>query len=71
MGPFRSTIRALPYLGGNVLDVRIGADTEIATLGWLVEALEHARTNGQTRVVDYLEAVADDAVFEMESVARR
>ena len=58
-------------MGGNVLDVRIGADTEIATLGWLVEALEHARTNGQTRVVDYLEAVADDAVFEMESVARR
>jgi hypothetical protein len=71
MGPFHSTIRALPYLGGNVLDVRTGADTEMATLGWLVEALEHARTNGQTRVVDYLDAVLDDVVFEMESVARR
>jgi hypothetical protein len=37
----------------------------------LVEALEYARSNGQTRVVDYLEAVLDDVVFEMESVARR
>jgi hypothetical protein len=40
-------------------------------LRWLAEALEHARTDGQTRVVDYLEAVLDDVVFEMESVARR
>ena len=71
MGLFRSTIRELPYLGGNVLDVRTGADTETATLGWLVEALKCTRANGQTRVVDYLEAVLDDVVFEMESVARR
>ncbi len=42
-----------------------------AGLTWLVEALEYARSNGQTRVVDYLEAVLDDVVFEMESVARR
>ncbi len=71
MGPFRSTIRALSYLGGNVLDVRIGADTETATLGWLVEALEYTRANGQTRVVDYLEAVLDDLAFEMESASPR
>jgi hypothetical protein len=58
-------------LGGNVLDVRTGADTETATLGWLVEALEYARASGQTRVVDYLEAVLDDVVFEMEMAARR
>ena len=54
-----------------MLDVRTGADTQTATLGWLVEALEHARSNGQTKVVGYLEAVHDDAVFEMEMVARR
>ena len=71
MGPFRSTIRALSYLGGNVLDVRTGADTETATLGWLVEALEYTRANSQTRVVDYLEAVLDDVVFEMESAFPR
>jgi hypothetical protein len=58
-------------LGGNVLDVRTGADTETVTLGWLVEALEYARAKGQTRVVGYLEAVLDDVVFEMESTARR
>ena len=58
-------------IGGNVLDVRTGADTETATLGWLVEALGYTRSNGQSKVVDYLEAVLDDVVFEMESVARR
>ena len=58
-------------MGGNVLDVRTGADTETATLGWLVEALEYARSNGQTRVTDCLEAVLDDVVFEVESAARR
>ena len=42
-----------------------------AALTWLVEALEYARSKGQTRVVDHLEAVLDDVVFEMESVARR
>jgi hypothetical protein len=42
-----------------------------ATLTWLGEALEYARTQGQTNVVGYLEAVLDDAVFEMESVARQ
>ena len=71
MGPFRSTIRALSYLGGNVLDVRTGADTETATLGWLVDALEYTRGKGRTRVVDYLEAVLDDVVFEMESGSPR
>lgn len=39
-------------------------------LGWLVESLEYARSNGRTRVVGYLEAVLDDAVFEEEITAR-
>jgi hypothetical protein len=42
-----------------------------ADSAWLVEALEYARANGQARVVDHLEAVLDDVVFEIESVARR
>jgi hypothetical protein len=37
----------------------------------LVRALEHARTREQTKLVDYLEIIADDVVFEMEIVARR
>jgi hypothetical protein len=37
----------------------------------LVEALEYARTQGQTKAVGYLEAVLDDVEFEMEMAARR
>jgi hypothetical protein len=47
------------------------ADTEKATLPWLVEALEYARSRNQSKVVGYLEEVADDVVFEVEMVARR
>ncbi len=54
-----------------MLDVMPGADTETATLAWLVSSLEQARTQGQSKAVAYLEAVADDVVFEMESAARR
>jgi hypothetical protein len=46
-------------------------DEETATLVWLVSALEHARSRGQTKVVGYLEEVADDVVFEVEAAARR
>ncbi len=49
----------------------LGKDTETATLAWLVGALEHVRARGQTTLVGYLEAVADDVVFEMEAPARR
>jgi hypothetical protein len=42
-----------------------------ATQVWLGEALAYARSNGQTKVIGYLEAVLDDAVFEKESVAWR
>jgi hypothetical protein len=52
-------------------DLKPRADTETATLAWLVEALEYARSNGQTKVVGYLEEVAEDVVFEVEMVARR
>jgi hypothetical protein len=57
--------------GGNTLDSMSVADTEAATPAWLVAALEHSRKQGQTKLVSYLEAVADDVVFEMESAAPR
>ena len=41
------------------------------TLAWLVRALEQARRQGQTKLVDCLETIADDVVFEMEMAARR
>jgi hypothetical protein len=46
-------------------------DTETATLEWFVTALQYTRSRGQTKVVGYLEEVADDVVFEMEMAARR
>ena len=51
--------------------MQVGSDTQTATLAWLVSALEQARTQGQFRAVGYLEAIADDVVFEMEMTARR
>ena len=54
-----------------MLEVPIGVDTETTTLAWLVGALEQARRQDHSKAVSYLEAVADDVVFEMESAARR
>ncbi len=72
---------ALPYsvnkceqphiLGGSMLEAAVEVDTEAATLAWLVTALEHAHQQDQTKVVEYLEEVADDVVFGVELAARR
>jgi len=50
-----------------MLTVTKGMNTDTVALAWLVSALEHARTRGQTKLVDYLEAVVEDIVFEMEA----
>jgi hypothetical protein len=52
-------------------DLTPEVDSETATLTWLVGALEYARSRGQTKVVGYLEEVAEDVVFEAEMAARR
>ena len=53
-----------------MLDVPTGTDAETATLIWLMSALERAREGGHERLAGYLEAVADDVVFEAEAAAR-
>ncbi len=58
-------------MGGSTVDSMLGADTDTATLAWLVSALEQARREGQSKTVGYLEAVLDDVEFEMEMAARR
>ena len=55
---------------GSTLDPTLEADTDLATRAWLVSALEHARARDQTKLVVYLEAVADEVVFEVELAAR-
>ena len=52
-------------------ELKSGADTEQATLAWLVESLEYAHSRGQKKLGGYLEEVADDVVFEVEAAARR
>ena len=62
------------HLTGETLlieDLTPEADSETITLAWLVDALDCARSRGQTKVVGYLEEVANDVVFEVEMVARR
>jgi hypothetical protein len=63
----------LPPNGGTLLieDLTQEAASETATLAWLVDALEHKRSAGQTKAVWFLEEVADDVVFEAEMAARR
>ena len=53
------------------LDLKANMDNDTATLGWLVEALEHSRSQGHTEIVEHLETIAADMVFEMEIAARR
>ena len=53
------------------MDPGLGGDTEKATLEWLVEALEHAHAKGQTKLVAYLEEVADEVAFEVEAARGR
>jgi len=53
------------------LDSVLYGDTETATLEWLVSALDHARSIDQTKLVGYLEEVADEVVFEVEAARER
>jgi hypothetical protein len=53
------------------LDPALGGETEKATVEWLVEALEQTSSKGQTKLVGYLEEVADEVVFEVEDARGR
>jgi hypothetical protein len=53
------------------LERKSGVDLDTAALAWLVSALEQARTRSQVKLVDYLETIADEVVFEVEMAARR
>lgn len=54
-----------------MLDVPIGVATATATLAWLDDALHCVYAHGQMKALAYLEAVMDDAIFEMEMAERR
>ena len=54
-----------------MLKVSLGMDNDTATLAWLEDALGCVYARGQVDALAYLEAVMDDAVFEMEMAERR
>ena len=54
-----------------MLEVPLGVDNDTATLAWLEDALGCVYAHGQIYALAYLEAVMDDAVFEMEIAERR
>ena len=53
------------------LGLKGGVGNDAAALSWLVSALEQAHSQGQVKLVDYLETIADDVVFDIEMAARR
>lgn len=53
------------------LETKARVEGDAVDLVWLVGALVYARARGQSKVVDYLQTIADDMVFEAEVAARR
>ena len=47
----------------------LSTDNEVC-LEWLAHALQQLRSEGQTKVLSYLEAVSDEVVFEMKALPR-
>ena len=47
----------------------VSTDNEVC-LEWLAHALQQLRSEGQTKVVSYLEAVSEEVVFEVKALPR-
>jgi hypothetical protein len=47
----------------------VSTDNEVC-LAWLADTLQQLRSEGQTKVVSYLEAVLEEVVFEMKALPR-
>ena len=47
------------------------ADTEAATLPWLMGALGHAHARGHTILVGFLDAIVEDVAFDAEAARGR
>jgi hypothetical protein len=47
----------------------LNTDNEVC-LEWLAHALQQLRSEGQTKVVSYLEAVSEEVLFEMKARPR-
>jgi hypothetical protein len=48
----------------------LSTDTNEVCLEWLTHALQQLRSEGQTKLVSYLEAVSEEVVFETKALPR-
>jgi hypothetical protein len=48
----------------------LGSTDNEVCLEWLAHALQQLRSEGQTKVVSYLEVVSEEVVFEMMALPR-
>ena len=48
----------------------LGSTDNEVCLAWLAQALKQLRSEGQTKVVSYLEVVSEEVVFEMKALPR-
>lgn len=53
------------------MEAKASVEGDAVALAWLVSALDYTRSRGQSKMVDYLETIADDVVFETEMATRR
>ena len=53
------------------MDSAASLGNECVSPTWLEDALEHAYAHGQMKVLAYLEALMEDAVFEAEMAATK
>ena len=53
------------------MEKKASVENDVVALAWLVSALGYARARGQSKIVDHLETIADDMVFEAEMATRR
>lgn len=53
------------------METKAGVEGDAVDLVWLVGALEYAGERVQSKIVDCLEIIAGDMVFEAEMAARR
>ena len=51
-------------------EIALGSTDNEVCLEWLAHALQQLRSDGQTKVVSYLEAVSEEVVFEMKALPR-
>ena len=68
LGPLSVSERG--SVSNNDGEIALGSTDNEVCLEWLAHALQQLRSEGQTKVVSYLEVVSEEVVFEMKARPR-